>query len=375
MSQRLGIILIGLGLLLWGLYIQSKYEGFQGTPNTALAPPQQLPLAAPTTLNQPRTVNDTIDNSIFIKIPEINSKFRLITKIKLAADVQITKFLSDTDAMSKINIIYYEVRSFVNNIANIDLAKLSAETSLTKERDVITQLIYTASDQATLLYRIYFTIPSLIIASGTIMSSDTATPMSISDDSIIEKAAPQILKEVAGIPSAIEQLTSSKSTLITNANNLQKNYSDANIGIFQISLTKFLMIVDLEISNMDVKISNMGGTSTTVTSTPDIKLTNIINAKILFLNGVITTLKTVQDSINKLQNQNPGLSNSIETTISSYNVILTATRDKLVPKEGFQSHGNSYNTPSPNITQAYEFRLGKKHYTDDIFSGIKLFMP
>jgi DnaJ family protein A protein 2 len=27
------------------------------------------------------------------------------------------------------------------------------------------------------------------------------------------------------------------------------------------------------------------------------------------------------------------------------------------------------------ITQAYEFRLGKKHYTDDIFSGIKLFMP
>ena len=376
MSQRLGIILIGMGLLLWGLHVESKYEGFQGAPPDAAPAPAPAPdQNAPSSSITPDTpmFDKSIIEDLKKKISEIKSKFNLINNIKLTADTKITNFLSDTDTMSKINILFFEVRSFVNNVSKLDLDKLATDPLRTKDRDIAIQLIYTVYDQSIMLYRIYYTIPSLIISSGIIIPSDSARAMSILDDSVIEKAAPQMAKEVAGIPLAIEQLASAKNVLTTNANDLQKNYSDTTVGIFQESLTKYLMIVDIEISNMDIKISNLEISSTNIMATPDIKIKNTINAKILFLNGVVTTLKTVNDLVNKLENQNSGISNSIETSISSYTMILTNTRDKLTPKEGFQSRGNPYNTPSPNITQAYEFRLGKKQYADDVFSGIKLF--
>ena len=373
MSQRLGIILIGIGLLLWGLHVESKYEGFQGAPPAA-APAPALDQTAPSNSTTPDTYmfDKPIIEDLKQKITEIKSKFNLINNIKLTADTKITTALSDTDTMSKINILFYEVKSFVNNVSNLDLDKFATDTSGANDSHIAAQLIYTVYDQIAMLYRIYYTIPSLIISSGIIIPSDTATAISIVDTSVIQKAAPQIAKEVAGIPSAAEQLTSAKNVLTMNANDLQKNYSDITVSVFQDSLTKYLMIVDIEISNMDVKIFNLES-SPTISSTPDIKFKNIINAKILFLNGVITTLKTVHDSVNKLQNQNSGISNSIETSISSYTMALTTTRERLVAKEGFQSYGNSYNAPSPNITQAYEFRLGKRQYADDVFSGIKLF--
>jgi hypothetical protein len=37
-----------------------------------------------------------------------------------------------------------------------------------------------------------------------------------------------------------------------------------------------------------------------------------------------------------------------------------------VKKEGFQSYQNPYNSPSPSISQAYEFRLGRKSLTDEV---------
>ena len=38
----------------------------------------------------------------------------------------------------------------------------------------------------------------------------------------------------------------------------------------------------------------------------------------------------------------------------------------FMPKEGFQSYQNPYNMTSPSISQAYEFRLGKKSLTDEV---------
>jgi len=39
--------------------------------------------------------------------------------------------------------------------------------------------------------------------------------------------------------------------------------------------------------------------------------------------------------------------------------------------EGFASYMNPYNQPSPSISQAYEFRLGKNSYLDEIFKSIQ----
>ena len=302
------------------------------------------------------------------KILEIKTKYDLVTNIKLSADIKITAILSDTDTMSKINIIYSEVKSFLNSFGKLNLEKLTTDPSLVKEKDIITQVIYSTYDAVVLLYRIYYTIPSLIVSSGTIISAETATPMSILDDEVLAKAITQISIEVAGIPSPSEQISSLTSVLMKNATELQTKYSDTTLGIFQQSLAKFLMIVDLQISNSDVQISNIESAKS------DVKLNNILTAKTLFLTSVVATLKTVHDILSKVQNLNMAVSNNVQTSITSYASMLAATKSKNVPKEGFQSHGNSYNTPSPNITQAYEFRLGKKQYADDVFSGIKIFM-
>jgi hypothetical protein len=398
-SIRLGIILIGLGLLLWGLHIQSKYEGFQVGPTdqpptgppttvppvTAMTPPTVPPLTStPTTEAAPDSIINSMDamirgfdyttlsnyqiEDLRKKVLEIKTKYDLIMKIKLAADIKLTALLSDTDTITKINIIYSEIKSFLNNFGKINIEKIINNTSYVKEKDIVTQLIYSTYDQVTLLYRIYYTIPSLIISSGAIVSADTATSMTILDDDVLAKAAAQISMEVSGIPSAIEQISSVTTVLTKSANDLLTNYSDTTLGKFQEFLTKYLMIVDLEISNLDLKISNMSSTKS------DVKLKNLLNTKVLFLNSVLSTLKSIHDILNKVKELNVGVSSNIQTTITSYDSILQTTKEKLIPKEGFQSYGNSYNTPSPNITQAHEFRLGKRQYVDDVFSGIKIFM-
>ena len=41
------------------------------------------------------------------------------------------------------------------------------------------------------------------------------------------------------------------------------------------------------------------------------------------------------------------------------------------PREGFQSYENPYNMTSPSISQAYEFRLGKKSLTDEVLGFMR----
>jgi hypothetical protein len=41
--------------------------------------------------------------------------------------------------------------------------------------------------------------------------------------------------------------------------------------------------------------------------------------------------------------------------------------------EPFVSRGNPYNQPPPSLTQAQEFALGKKAYSDEVFSLMKVF--
>ena len=396
MSQRLGAILIGVGLILWGLYVQNNYEGFQATaaqvppptvtpqlmaPNTGvltatgLDPPPESSKVPPSKRFTTSTLLELDYNSLTIlqvedlikRILEIKTKFDLITKIKLSADIKITKLLSNSDVMNKINIIYSEVKSFIDHFFNLDINKLENDSSLKNEKDIVIQVVYTAYDQVSMLYRIYYTIPSLIVSSGTVVSTDTADNMTILNDEVIAKSVNAISMEVASIPSPSEEIIPTSTILINNATELQKNYSDTTLGVFQQSLQKFLMLVDLEISNTDLKISNIAAAGA------DAKKTIVLNNKILFLNSVITTLKTVYDTLLKISNISSSITSNVNTNITSYNTILANTKAKLTSKEGFQSYENSYNTPSPNIKQAYEFRLGKRQYSDDVFSGIKIF--
>lgn len=391
--MRLGIILIGLGLLLWGLHVQNKYEGFQSitAPSAPAAAPVIAAAVAPVIAPAGTPVGTpavTLDDYSFDfskirtyqidafrnKVLEIQLKYDLVDKIKLTADIKLTKLLSDTDTMAKINILYSEVKSFLNGYEMINIDKIFSQNesdlkdeSLKNAKNTLSQLVFTAYDQMAVLYRIYYTIPSLIISSGVVISTDTATVMSVIDDNVIAKSIGQISMEVASIPSANEQLTSITDMLMKSAMDLQKDYSDTTLGIFQQLFTRFLSIVDIEISNLDVKLANLENTNMNT------KMTNVLNTKIMTLTGIIKSLKALHDTLTKIPNLNVGISSNIKTNITSYETILTDTKAKYSPKEGFQSHGNSYNMPSPNIKQAYEFRLDKKQYIDNVFSSIKFF--
>jgi hypothetical protein len=77
----------------------------------------------------------------------------------------------------------------------------------------------------------------------------------------------------------------------------------------------------------------------------------------------------------------PVIQQSMET-INRMNDVLNTMNQKMDkiserqmtirPTEGFQSSQNPYNTPSPNIQQAYEFRLGKRSLVDTVLRDTNL---
>jgi hypothetical protein len=393
MSQRLGIILIGLGLLLWGLHIQSKYEGFQqnavsnivatatqvmnsATPPSGTAP-ATLPITnpivvsntpGPIIVNADPSVNPgnlvataNSDPDLSMKDYEIRSKFKLVNKNKVSTDVTLTKYLADTDELSKIAILFNEVKDYTQH--NLDIQGTIVRGSET-DANILRQLIYTAHNEVSILYKIYYIIPSLVISTGTSISADTAGNSSVLDEEVLAKSIVMIRSELAGIPTVTEQLGSVSSILILNATTLQTDKTDTNVSLLQKSLNKFIRIVDMGINEYDYKIQNI-----TIANLPA-KLTNTINNKISFLGNNIKVLQEVLGILNKVPDLNSAITANINTRIASYNSQLTSTQNTQ-KKEGFQSYSNPYNNPSPNLKQAYEFRLNKNTYVNDIFSTLK----
>jgi hypothetical protein len=196
------------------------------------------------------------------------------------------------------------------------------------------------------------------------MSADTAINSSVLDEEVLSKSITMIRTELSGIPSITQQIGSISSILMSNATTLQTDKTDVNITLLQQSLNKFTRIVDMAINDYDYKIQNI-----TVANLP-VKLKNTINDKITFLGNNIKVLQGVLDILTKVPDLNSAITGNINTNISSYNAQLTSAQNDQ-RKEGFQSYSNSYNNPSPNLKQAYEFRLNKSTYVNDIFSTLK----
>ena len=400
-SIRLGIILIGLGLLIWGLLIQSKYEGFQGAPATEAPaptmpalppapppppspaitppPPSTPPLPtltpAPTAANAgPPTVAEIMseagkilpvsyDNDLSVKDAEIRNKFILINKNRLTTNIIFTKYLSDTDDLYKLKFIYDNVKDYV--ATNFAVFRAVTDSNSDTDKNTLRQIVYTTHDEVNLLYKIYYTIPSIIISSGITIEPNTAGDTSVIDDEVIASSINMIKNELAGIPSINQQLSSTSSNVTMNANTLQADKTDTNTALFQQSLNKFTRIADIVLDDLDSKIDYISS------SNMPTKLTNITNTKITFLGNIVKTLQSLVDILSKTIDLNPAIISNLNTRIITYNALITTTQNSQIKKEGFQSYTNPYNKPSPNLKQAYEFRLNKSSYSDDVLSGIK----
>jgi hypothetical protein len=361
--MRLGIILFGFGLLLWGLYIHKKYEGFQiSVNNMAMTPsmPNMANLPAPPT-PKPVAPETSSGNEEIIKDSEIRSKFKLIMANKSSMDPILTKYLINTEDLSKMLFLYNEVKDYTENPMNI---RATIERGVEKDINIMKQIIYNAHYNVDILYKVYFAIPSLVISSNTIITSDTASDLSIFTEDVIAKSIPNIRAELTGIPTAIEQFSSISSTFMSDTLALQKNNTAVTLNNFRVSMSKYLKITDMVIASFDLRLNNLSMSKQTST------ITEGTNAKLSFVEGVSKTLSSIHEILSKIREFDQNTLISIQSRISQYNMVVGALQDTLKP-EGFQSYTNPYDSASPNLTQAREFRLSKSSYNNDILTNIK----
>jgi hypothetical protein len=152
-SFRLGVILIGIGTLLLGLHLQQKtIQGFQSTPpaNIPVVKPPDMGMLKPTEVaDNPAftAVTDTV-NGLMMKDIEIRNKYKLITANKTSSDLILTKTI-DANALFAIEILYNEVSDYIKKMSKFKETYI--ESSL-EQRKVISQVVYTISDQVNMHY-------------------------------------------------------------------------------------------------------------------------------------------------------------------------------------------------------------------------------
>lgn len=367
-SKELGMLLIGLALFLWGLNVQRKYEGFQ-IANSAMTPPT----TPATSLSD--SENKILSTSLSTKLIDIKTKYQQIVNIKESADSKLLKFTSDSDVMLKINTLFLDITDFINSVGDVSYDTITSP----EKKDLLLRLYNTTHDKVNILYKIYYTIPSITIGTNVAVNPDNAINLSIVDESVISKSIPMITSEVTAIPSITNEMPNIMVLLDSRIGGLQDPPSDESINLVQESLTKLLTYAEILIKDFDAKIESL--TANKMSS----KAENLTNNKLLFLKQIVTTLQTISDRLNKIKNTNNSTVNTfattVNTTLTNYNMIVKSTQRiidtylQMMPTrsvESFQSYANPYNEESHVLKQAYEFRLKKGSYLNDIFSNIRM---
>jgi len=381
-SSRLGIIVIGVALLLLGNYLYKK-EGFQTI--TPVTPPPTTTNANMNTNNESPPIPDRYsgpiatatgigDVSLYTAHKDILNKYVLIKKNKLTADVTIAKYI-DSDAFSKINYLYNEVKAYIDE--NFDMGKI---TNMPEgaNKQTLQQIIYTTNDQVTILYYIYYTFPSIVIASNAVIDSDSANAYSTMNEDVIAASVKIIMNQIAAFPSSLQRINTSATRLQSLSTTLTNNSNEDTTSAFITALNEYVKACDNEIINQNTYMTNLNSLQATqATSGSDntkTKYKEFLNTKILFLQNAVNTIQSIQNSISKIKDLNPIITTTISSRVNKYNEELMNTKNLLITytSEGFQSYGNPYVAPSPSLFQAHQFRLDKRSYVDEVFSNIKL---
>jgi hypothetical protein len=367
-SKELGLLLIGLGFVLWGLNVQRKYEGFQIS-NSALAPPDTPATSLPDSENKILSTNFTT------KLIDIKTKYQSIVNIKESADIKILKFTVDSDIMLKINTLFYDIKDFIDSADKVPYDSITLATN----KDILLQLYNTTQDKVDILYKIYYTIPSIIIGTNVSINANNAINLSIVDEGVIGASIPMITAEVTSIPSVNNEYTKIINSLESYLKSIQEPLSDDSVNKIQEIITKLITYAEMILRDFDEKIEilkNNGGSN---------KANFLIKNKLLFLKQITTTLQTVNDMMEKNKTTNATAVNTfaitVKTTLANYNMILSSTErnidmynqmTNITSIEDFQSYRNPYNEESQVLKQAHEFRLKKGSYLNDIFSNMRI---
>lgn len=383
-SARLGLVLLGLGILFLGLYLQKDVQGFQsGSGSGPVIPSNPATQASNTPLSK-------AVNVVYMKDLEIRNKFSLISSKKLSADVILTKYLN-SDFMSSIGVLFSEVSSYVQVVD--DIRNKFSETSVS-DQATLSQLVYTVYDQVGILYNIYYTYPSNVIATNTVIKSDSASPNDVTSDAVIQQTITQVKSLLMGLPTASSKMTEYYSRLLDTTNMLTKDQNPMLIAQFNTNFDRYMNVVTIQTDNLSSAVSNINIEYLSKTNTDPNSFTKVstaINNYTTFLKSVMDLLTSIVTTLQTISNNSDTISpiiSTIQSRITTLNTAYAAMNSSLTSletrsknkgsgsgsgsREPFISYGNPYNQPSPSGSQAQEFRLGKKAYSDEVFSAMKI---
>jgi hypothetical protein len=370
-SSRLGLVLLGLGILFLGLYLQKKgIQGFQSGgsgsgsgPATAAIIPQ----------------GDIVLN-LHQKDAEIRNKFKMINANKVSTDVLLTKYIN-SDLMNNLNILHSEVASYIHNMQNIDKTFTEASSD---NQTIISQVVYTTADQVNMLYYIYYTYPSTIISTNTTVQADSASPSDLGVDEVLKDATTPITALLVSLPTATSKMTEFATRLFDTTNALTKDQNASLVSQFNTNLIKYTQLIELQMKTLSNTVTNTNIKYLSTTSTDQNSynlVSTAMNNYISFVKSAIDLLTSVLSILQKITDNASNVAPLISTVtsrITTLNTSESAMKLQLTSvnsgrkKEPFVSYGNPYNQPSPSGTQAQEFRLGKKAYADEVFSTMKI---
>jgi hypothetical protein len=380
LSVRFGTVLIGLGVLFLGLYLQKQsVQGFQNAADSGSMPVMEMPDPPPQsntpavaaqppklTVSAPLFIVDDL-NVILAKDTQIRSKMNMIISNKNTSDVIFLNYIA-SDLLINLEVIFKEVFQYIKTVSDI---KGLYSNNTEENKHTIRQMVYTASDQVDMLYNIYYTIPASIVATDSIVISDSAPVNAVNNPYVIAEASKQISAILATLPSPASKIN----TYLTNVmNSISSMKSNENVTGFSMNLAQYFDTLDVQMKNLSntleklnkVAISNPVG---------DGKIEDATKAKMTFLSTTITSLQSIQKALEASKLTDSKLANAIsdvKTRIASMQAALTAMKPPPV-LENFASYMNPYDQRSPSVTQAREFALGRRAYVDEIFAGIKFF--
>jgi len=352
--MRLGLILLGIGIIYLGFYLQR--EGFQsgsGSKGSKVSENDMKAFEGVLLTSIEKGLGPTFNNAdILTGDMEIANKFNLVKKVKDSADKILVKYISDSDTFLKLNFIYEEVHGYTAN--NADFKDLTIKGPKDIKPD-LQNLNYIVKDYANILFKIYITFPTIMLSSD---SPGDSSYGAIMDETVLTHAAQMVKSELVLIPSPMTRITNMQTKLLSNANALKASITDNAIGTFKDNMEIYSKMIIDEFGGLKLYYRHL------VAANLPAKSTRARADTVTFLNNTISFMTSIQTLLQNVPNMDKNILSSISTQITTCNTFLENIDTKegyqsfMNPysREGFQSTKNPYSPLTVALAQGVEFR-------------------
>ena len=307
----------------------------------------------------------TQDYRFSLKDAEIQDMFNMIKSNKVVKDKTLSLVL-DSEEFHKIDVLYLEISNYLD---------MNSMASKIYDKDSLYQVQMIVFEQVKILYNIYVTMPSMVVATNLIVDTANATLDSLNDPSVITETKDAVTALLAPMPTATQKIASYEQILLTNFKAIIENPSNNDqITQFNKVFAKYKKLVDLQLKSYTTTV-----TTSSVIDSSNMLVVNTLNSGIKLVISVNRFLLSLSKQLKALPPSSmnatiQSLIQTLESTAEAYetkkaSVLGIMESNKIPIKEAFQSYQNSYNAPS--LSQAHEFRLSKRTLLDEVFAFMK----